>query len=423
MLIVVAFFVLQVIVFNAGNHVLSERNVAADHIALEAFVAKCIISTVHGVSNGGYSGLIIVFAIEAPAASFALLRTGPTHADNETIVIIVFGGASQEVIITLEVHRTEGESATVISSSCRPDLVVAFKAHSIFIIDMEIVCSKVEVTNGAAQFSHPIVICFGGFRQIYNFSLVFMFLLPTIGAFISHLAIFSSEVSSTERNNGFDAIDTGIIDVTISDKVIVTTSRDVDYTDVTSKICSLEVRIIITGFILATEVLDVTEHSHIMPVVVYFARKEDIRTEVRSIFSFAIKSAAAVSFVTEFYSARNLDVVSVLFETSHANTEVIQFVSKFANQFVISTNGAFSKGFGHDLSHFITGHGAVAFVGTIGIAINDTSSSQFSDSCIGPVASRNIREGVSSKSGSGYAEGHCHCKNQALFHVCFLLRK
>lgn len=59
MLIVVAFFVLQVIVFNAGNHVLSERNVAADHIALEAFVAKCIISTVHGVSNGGYSGLIL----------------------------------------------------------------------------------------------------------------------------------------------------------------------------------------------------------------------------------------------------------------------------------------------------------------------------------------------------------------------------
>ena len=161
-----------------------------------------------------------------------------------------------------------------------------------------------------------------------------------------------------------------------------------------------------------------------MPVVVHFARKEDIRTEVVGItISTILKFATVISHVTEFYRTRDLDVVSVLFETSHANTEVIQFVSKFANQFVISTNGAFSKGFGHDLSHFITGHGAVAFVGTIGIAINDTSSSQFSDSCIGPVASRNIREGVSSKSGSGYAEGHCHCKNQALFHVCFLLRK
>ena len=85
--IVVAFFVLQVIVFNAGNHVLSERNVAADHIALEAFVAKCIISTVHGVSNGGYSGLIIVFAIEPqlPASLFfapaqPMLTTKPSSS-------------------------------------------------------------------------------------------------------------------------------------------------------------------------------------------------------------------------------------------------------------------------------------------------------------------------------------------------------
>ena len=161
-----------------------------------------------------------------------------------------------------------------------------------------------------------------------------------------------------------------------------------------------------------------------MPVVVHFAREEQTGTESGLGFIFGpVKLTAVILLVAQTNVPSNLDVVSVLFETSHANTEVIQFVSKFANQFVISTNGAFSKGFGHDLSHFITGHGAVAFVGTIGIAINDTSSSQFSDSCIGPVASRNIREGVSSKSGSGYAEGHCHCKNQALFHVCFLLRK
>ena len=60
----IVFLTLQVIVFNAGNHVLSNCQVSTSHVALEAFFFEFIIGTVHGMSNSSRSTLIIVFAIE-----------------------------------------------------------------------------------------------------------------------------------------------------------------------------------------------------------------------------------------------------------------------------------------------------------------------------------------------------------------------
>ena len=112
-------------------------------------------------------------------------------------------------------------------------------------------------------------------------------------------------------------------------------------------------------------------------------------------------------FVTQF--AGYFYIVSFFLQVSNANAQVVQFVSEFSSQFI--NVSAFSHCFSNDLSHFITGHQFVATEGGVAVAFDYASSSQFVDAVISPVASRNVREGVSSVSGSGYAKSHCHCEN------------
>ena len=102
--------------------------------------------------------------------------------------------------------------------------------------------------------------------------------------------------------------------------------------------------------------------------------------------------------------------VSVLFQFGNANTQVVQFISEFADQFVISTDSAFGQSLGNDLSHFITGHGLVAFEGAIRIPINHAGGSQFGNSAISPVAGRQVGEGVGSESGCADTQCHSHGK-------------
>ena len=91
----------------------------------------------------------------------------------------------------------------------------------------------------------------------------------------------------------------------------------------------------------------------------------------------------------------DLHSISVHFSSfGNANTQVVQFISEFADQFIISTDSAFGQSLGNDLSHFITGHGLVAFEGAIRIAVNYAGSSQFGNSAVSPVASRQIGEGA-----------------------------
>ena len=112
--------------------------------------------------------------------------------------------------------------------------------------------------------------------------------------------------------------------------------------------------------------------------------------------------------ITSTYLTGNLYIVSLLFQVSNANAQVIQLVSKFSSQFVAVS--AFSHSFCYDLSHFITSHQFVAAEGSVAITFDNASSCQLGDAVICPVASRNVGERVSSVSRSSYAKSHSHCQ-------------
>ena len=142
-----------------------------------------------------------------------------------------------------------------------------------------------------------------------------------------------------------------------------------------------------------------------MPVVVDFAGQEQTGTQTGLGFVVNAVQFATVAVTIAYTNVPgDLYVVSVLFQFGNADTQVVQFISEFADQFVISTDSAFGQSLGNDLSHFITGHGLVAFEGAIRIPINDAGSSQFGNSAVSPVASRQVGERVGSKSSSATPE-------------------
>ena len=189
-----------------------------------------------------------------------------------------------------------------------------------------------------------------------------------------------------------------------------TAAGQVYHTDVAGQVSTLEVRVVIAGFIVANEMLVVFQHGYVMPVVVDFTSQEQTGTQPSIVASLAANSTAVVS-VAQTNVAGNLYVVSVLFQFSNPNAQVVQFVSKFADQSVISADSAFGQSLGYDLSHFITGHQMIAFEGAIRIAVNNTSSSPFGNCAVSPVACGNIGERVGCESSSAYAQSHSHCKN------------
>ena len=81
----------------------------------------------------------------------------------------------------------------------------------------------------------------------------------------------------------------------------------------------------------------------------------------------------------------------------------------------------FGEGLGVDLSHFITGHRAVALIRAVRVPIDVTGGSQLSHSGIGSVAGGDIGEGVRGKRRCAHTQCHCHGKYQRLFHKKFLL--
>ena len=421
----ISFFTLEVVIINGSNHVLSKGDVAANFVTLETFTWEGIIETIHSMANNSRSALIIIVSIKAPRTRIRSLCASPAHFYDITIIIVtgsiftitVFR-ALKSIVIASKVHAAQIELTGMIGCTDSPNLVIILHTHCNYIISFDEIGCKIPVTPCTTKFCHPELIS----RRIavtFVANPIIFILIPifSIGITItSHFTIFCSKVSLTKRNSSFHCINAVIINITISNEIIITASSDIHNTDVTGEVSSLEISAVIARFILTFKELLITKHGNIMPVVVHFARKEDIRTKSCHVTVMIFYSPTTVFRVRELYLTSNLDVVSVLFEFRYANTEVIEFVSKFANQSVISTDSAFSKGFGHNLSHFITGHGAVTFIGAIRITINNPSCSQFSNGCISPVASRNVGEGVRSKSGSAYAESHGHSKNQTLFH-------
>ena len=160
------------------------------------------------------------------------------------------------------------------------------------------------------------------------------------------------------------------------------------------------------SFLIASvvfQVLYVLQHAGVGPIIIDLAFYPDTGTQTGFVTVFIIVSIVVTDVAGNFY------IVSFFLQVSNANTQVIQLVSKFSSQFV--NVSAFCHCFSNDLSHFITGHQFVATEGGVAVAFDYASSSQFVDAVISPVASRNVREGVSSVSGSGYAKSHCHCEN------------
>ena len=154
-----------------------------------------------------------------------------------------------------------------------------------------------------------------------------------------------------------------------------------------------------------------------MPVVIHFPSKPQTGTQFavrfvsKTYFIQFVDPISAGNSVVDTGSPGNLHVVRVLFQFGHPDPQVVQFIGEFADQFVISTDSAFGQSLGNDLSHFITGHGLVTLEGAIRIAVNNTGSRQFGHSAVGPVAGRQVGEGVGRKSSGADAQSHGHGKH------------
>ena len=183
-------------------------------------------------------------------------------------------------------------------------------------------------------------------------------------------------------------------------------------TELTIYISALERNIFFTRvtFIIGKELL-VTEHSAVGPVIIDVAFYPQIGTQTALMVggvTFA-QFVSIIGSIGSFDGTSDFNVVSFFLQSSYANAQVVQLVSEFSSQFV--NVSAFCHCFSNDLSHFITGHQLVATEGGVAVAFDYASSSQFVDAVISPVASRNVRERVSSVSGSSYTKSHCHCEN------------
>ena len=79
----IGFFTFEVVVFDGSNHILSEGDVAANVVTLEAFTVKFVPSTIHGVVNDSRGSLIIVFSIKAPRTRIRSLCARPAHGRSD----------------------------------------------------------------------------------------------------------------------------------------------------------------------------------------------------------------------------------------------------------------------------------------------------------------------------------------------------
>ena len=302
------------------------------------------------------------------------------------------------IVVAFQVHSAQFEVAGIIGSTSGPDGVIAFHPIGCNIINLQVLGFQVQFANVAAQGSINEGVSFGSFSS------------PGVSGLVSHFAPSSAQVSLAHLYVGVDGILTSIIDVAIAIVTAETASSDVYHTQVTGQVSALEIGVIIAGFILTIESLVVFQHGNVMPVVVYFASEEQTGTQFSSV-AFSVFNITSGVNVAQTNVTGNLYHVCVLFQFSYANAQVVQFVSEFANQSVISADSALSQSLGYDLRHFITGHGAFTFEGAIRIAVHNTSSSQFGNCAVSPVACGNIGERVGCESSSAYAQSHSHCKN------------
>ena len=175
---------------------------------------------------------------------------------------------------------------------------------------------------------------------------------------------------------------------------------------------SLHVSIIVVFVAISVIILEVhvgTEQAFNVGAVVNLSMSVDSHTSIKVILGAAVSFVFFIPLHTSV--AGPGDVTNLSFEVGYANTEVVQFVSIFASEFV---NGSslfsvelifVSHQASDDLSEFITGNVSLATECAVRVTFNDTLVGQLGNCLVSPVRCGNIREWICCV--CGYASGQC----------------
>ena len=353
--------------------------------------------------------MIVVFSNCTPRTYVRSFSTFVGQGYDVTIVIaIIF------IQIAIQVHIAEFYIFIKCIVSRRSPNGIINIVNLPNIIEVIVTSSKTQFADIAAYFCVPSIISIHGTMTIsYNLAIINYI-------FSSTLCLISIAIANSQLNifaiGHLHAVEAVIIYIAFSNFQVITATLEFNSAQFTIDISALEFSIFIA--VVIGKILLVFNHTGVGPVVVDLAVNPDTGTQFVFPFVFIaimhiMISIVITNFTGDFY------VVRFFLQVSYANAESIQFVSEFSSQFV--NVSAFSHSFCYDLSHFITGHQFVAAESAVRIAVNYASSSQFAYCVICPVASRYVGERISSVSGSGYAQSHCHCKYERFFHFVFLL--
>ena len=146
------------------------------------------------------------------------------------------------------------------------------------------------------------------------------------------------------------------------------------------------------------------QHTNIFPIVIDLTVDGNTGTQFGTI---TVDIAGIISVVITYLTSDS-NVIRFFLQSCNAYAKAVQLVSKFSCQTVYVS--AFCHCFCYDLSHFVTGHQAIATKSAVAITVNDTSCRQLVYGIIRPMACRHIGEGICSIGRSSYAQCHCHCK-------------
>ena len=247
-------------------------------------------------------------------------------------------------------------------------------------------------------------------------------IVPAKITFTGHFPIGCREIGITERYGRPNRVDLAIIDIAIAEEFIIAASFDTDNSNISFQEGSLEIGVTVTRFILALKILMIFKHGRIVPVIVHFTSEPKTGPQVRFRIAFPIvlEYTAFIACIAHLDLASHTNMIRILFEFCYSNSKIIELIGKFTNKLIISTDSSLSQCLCNNLGHFITGHGTVAFIGAVRIAIDNPCRGQLGNRGISPMTSGNVRKRIGCKCRAADSQG----KNQGcdkLFFHCFLL--
>ena len=140
------------------------------------------------------------------------------------------------------------------------------------------------------------------------------------------------------------------------------------------------------------ELLPVLNAADIFPVVIYVSCH--IKTGTQLVFKalFMFRNIAVGFCVIVICFTGNCYIIGFFLQRCHAYTQRIQFLCELCSKPV--NVGAFCQSFGNNLRHFIPGHQAATPEGSVPISFDNSRSSQFFNTPVGPVSGRHISKRV-----------------------------